>query len=91
VRPSRLLAYYRSPILEIVRRHHGISAAVFGSAARGEDHPGSDLDLAVKFDDRADIADLLSMEQDLRDALGIRVDVVSASPGEAVLGPMVPL
>lgn len=82
-RPSEALSANRAEILELVRRHKATNARVFGSVARGEDHPGSDLDLLVKFDSGASLLDQAALQEDLQDLLGVRVDVVS----EAGVGP----
>ncbi len=50
---------------------------VFGSYARGESHPGSDLDLLVEFEKKINLLDLIGLEQELSEALGIKVDLVS--------------
>jgi uncharacterized protein len=50
---------------------------VFGSVASGEDVPGSDLDLLVRFAPGASLFDQVGLAQDLEDVLGVRVDVVS--------------
>ncbi|MBI5001492.1 MAG: nucleotidyltransferase family protein [Euryarchaeota archaeon] len=50
---------------------------VFGSYARGEQRSGSDLDLVVEFRDPKSLLDLVGMEQDLSEALGIKVDLLT--------------
>ena len=50
---------------------------VFGSFARGEQGPDSDLDLLVKFGKRLSLLDLVGLELDLTDELGIKVDLVT--------------
>jgi len=51
--------------------------AVFGSRARGEEKPDSDLDLLVEFPEGTGLLDHAGMEQDLSDMLGVKVDLVS--------------
>jgi predicted nucleotidyltransferase len=84
IRPSLALAASREALLDVVRRNHGLAAAVFGSAARGDDGPGSDLDLLVEFDAVADLVDLLAIEAEAADLLGVPVDVVSAGSSGGV-------
>ncbi len=50
---------------------------VFGSVARGDDGPDSDIDLLVEPADDASLFDLAQLEIDLEDLLGRPVDVVS--------------
>jgi predicted nucleotidyltransferase len=76
-RPSTVLASHRAAIMKIARGYKAVDVKVFGSVARGEDRPGSDLDLLVKFTPGASLFDQIGLAQDLEDALGVHVDVVS--------------
>jgi uncharacterized protein len=67
----------REEIREVVRRHRGRTVALFGSAARGEDGPESDVDLLVEFEPGSSLFDLLHFQDELEDLLGCSVDVVS--------------
>src|SRR5699024_1671064 len=53
------------------------SVKVFGSVARGEDGPNSDLDLLVEFDGKSNLFDLIRFKQSVEDLLHIKVDVVT--------------
>lgn len=77
VRPSEALAQHGEQVLSIVRAHHGLTAEVFGSVARGDDRWDSDLDLLVTLDDEAGYFDLVRMQAELEDVLNVSVDVVS--------------
>jgi len=85
IRPSLALRSLRTDVLRIVRDNHGLEAHVFGSVARGEDQPGSDIDLMVEFDEQADITDLLAMEEALGELLTVPVDVVSAGSSSHIV------
>lgn len=52
--------------------------ALFGSAARGEDRPDSDIDLLAGFDParRLSLLDIVHIENHLSDLLGRRVELV---------------
>lgn len=76
-RPSTAVEKHRDAIVELAVKHHATNVRVFGSVARGEDRPGSDLDLLVTFDEKATIYDQSSLILDLEELLGIKVDVVS--------------
>ena len=62
-RPSVRLREHRDQVLALVREHHASEPRVFGSAARGDDRPGSDLDLLVAVDTlRGEFADRVLTE-----------------------------
>ncbi len=65
---------------ELARRHVR-SLALFGSSARDEAGPDSDVDLLVEFDPDAhtDLFDLMDVEEYLSSLLGRRVDLVPRS------------
>ena len=67
----------RDSIHEVAARHRATAVAVFGSVARGEDTPASDIDFLVQFDADASLTDLIRLQEDLTVLLGCSVDVVS--------------
>ena len=69
----------RDEIYAIARRHKAEKLWVFGSCARKEERPGSDLDLLVKFGDSMTAGDRMSFKFALSDMLGCRTDVVSVT------------
>ena len=73
---SGLLAERRDEILRIAARHGAYNIRVFGSMARGDAGPASDVDLLV--DVRPDHSAFFpgGLVADLEDLLGRRVDVV---------------
>ncbi len=73
-----LVATNRDELKTIVSRHHGRSVAVFGSVARGDEGPHSDIDLLVEFEHGASLFDQVRIGQDAAELLGHPVDVVSA-------------
>ena len=74
-RPSVALQTYRERILQLARAHGASNVRVFGSAARGTDREGSDVDFLVDVDERATLFTLTGLEQALSELLGIPVDV----------------
>ena len=64
---------------EIRQQYKAQIKAVFGSYARGDFQPDSDLDLLVDFDDGVNLFDMIGLEQFLEDKLGCKVDVVPRS------------
>jgi predicted nucleotidyltransferase len=68
----------REAIHEIAKRHGVLSIAVFGSVARGNDHPDSDVDFLVEFEPGASLLNLMNLQDELEELLGCSVDVLSA-------------
>lgn len=50
---------------------------VFGSYVRGGEEPGSDIDIIVEFSDRKSLLDLVRIERELSEKLGIKVDLLT--------------
>ena len=73
------LEHRRVDILRIAEEHGARNVRVFGSAARGEARPDSDLDLLVDMEPDRSLLDLVGLGQDLEDLLGRRVDVLTAA------------
>jgi hypothetical protein len=74
---DELLKAQRQAILEIAAQHGASNVWVFGSVARGEARPDSDVDLLVSFAGRHSLLDRIAIKQDLEDLLGRPVDVVT--------------
>lgn len=70
-----LVEAHREEIKAIVARHHGRSVAVFGSVARGDEHPDSDIDFLVELEPGARPIEILSIGVELEELLGVKVDV----------------
>lgn len=68
-------------IERIVEAHGGCNVRVFGSVARGEARPGSDVDLLIDVEPGTGLVELGAMEDDLEHELGRRVDVVTSGHG----------
>ena len=60
-------------------RRHGIARLeVFGSLARSEAHPGSDVDLMVTFQPEVHLGwDFFELHKELEDLLGCEVDLLT--------------
>jgi predicted nucleotidyltransferase len=78
-----LLHARRDEILRIAAKHGASDVRVFGSVARGEAGPESDLDVLVRLEPGRSLLDLCALGDELEDALGCRVDVVT----EAAISP----
>jgi len=71
-----LLVQLRRLQPQLATRYHARQMALFGSAARGERTPTSDVDLLVDFDEKATLFDLTGLALYLENQLGCPVDVV---------------
>ena len=67
----------RDEIYAIARRHKAEKLWVFGSCARKEERPDSDVDFLVKFGDDASLLDIVHIRDGARNLLSREVDVVS--------------
>jgi uncharacterized protein len=65
-------------IVPILRNRGVVTASVFGSIARGEAGPRSDLDLLVKYRDDVSLFDVVGLKNELESILGVKVDLVSS-------------
>src|SRR5581483_7060662 len=66
----------REEILRIAAGRGAYNVRVFGSVARGDARPDSDIDFLVDFEPGRDVLDLSGLWLDLEEALGRRVDLV---------------
>ncbi|MDP2744716.1 MAG: nucleotidyltransferase family protein [Dehalococcoidia bacterium] len=75
---SETLRSKREEILRIADRHGARNVRVFGSVARGEAKPASDIDILVEWEPGRSLLDHVALMQDLEDLLGTKVDVVTS-------------
>jgi len=64
-------------LIEILKKYGVKRIEIFGSYARGEAGPKSDLDLIVEFEKRKSLFELVRIEEELKNALGIKVDLLT--------------
>lgn len=74
---SGKLADIKERVIPVLKKHNAVEAYVFGSVARGEARPDSDIDILVRFDQIRGLFEFVRTKLDLEDALGGRtVDLV---------------
>ncbi|MFT4081852.1 MAG: nucleotidyltransferase family protein [Nocardioides sp.] len=73
------VAAHRGELLDVLRRHGVTNPEIFGSAARGDDHEGSDVDLLVDFAPGTSIIDIIGIQHELQDVIGVPVDLIPRS------------
>lgn len=62
-----------------IKERYGIQdLGIFGSVARDEAGPGSDVDVWVKFDGPARFRAFMGLQFELEELLGVKVDLVSS-------------
>jgi len=67
----------REEILEIAASHGAHNVRIFGSVARGDDRPESDVDILVDLEPGRSLFDLGGLLMDLQELLQCSVDVVT--------------
>jgi predicted nucleotidyltransferase len=72
-----LLKAKRPVVIQIAAKHGAYDIRVFGSVARGEDHPDSDIDLLVRRGETVGPWFPAGLILELERELGRRVDVVT--------------
>jgi len=88
--PDTLSLDQLSAVAAPILRKYGVrSAAVFGSMARGEAGPDSDVDLLVEFGPDATLLTLTSLQIELAEALSRQVDVVTPRSLKPLIRPHV--
>lgn len=82
---EKVLKDRREDILRIAVKHGARTVRVFGSVARHEAKPESDVDLLVELEPGRSLLDIIAIKQDVEDLLGCDVDVVT----EAAINPYI--
>jgi predicted nucleotidyltransferase len=69
----------REEVLQIASKHGARNIRIFGSIARGDADPSSDVDLLVELEPGRSLLDLGGLQYELEVLLGCPVDVVTAA------------
>ena len=77
MRPSQALRQHREAVCLAAARYRVANPRVFGSALRGDDRDGSDLDLLVEALPGTTLLDLGGLQDELQELLGVSVDVLT--------------
>ncbi|RCV64195.1 hypothetical protein C5S53_10085 [Methanophagales archaeon] len=64
-------------VVSILERYGAKKIAIFGSYAREEASPESDIDILVDFSERKRLLDLVGIEQELSDVLSVKADLLT--------------
>jgi predicted nucleotidyltransferase len=71
------ISFIRKEVVSILENHGAKKVSIFGSYARGEQNQESDLDIIVEFSGKKSLLDIVGIEQELSDKLGIKVDLLT--------------
>lgn len=74
---EKLISARRLQILELARQNGAYDVRLFGSVARGDPRPDSDIDFLVKLEAGRSLLDLARFLRELQSLLGRPVDVVT--------------
>lgn len=66
----------RDEILRLAEKRGAFNLRVFGSVARGDARPDSDVDIMAEFSEEASIFDVAGLWGELEELLGYKVDLV---------------
>ncbi len=75
---QHLLTQKREEIISLAAKYDAVNVRVFGSVARGDDRPDSDIDFLVDVQRQWSLFDHIGLMQDLEDLLGRKVDLIPA-------------
>jgi predicted nucleotidyltransferase len=87
---------HRQRIIDIVSANRASNPRLFGSVARGDATPSSDIDILIDLEQGASYLDIGKIQVEIEDTLGHRVDIVPSrtlKPGirENIMAEVVPL
>jgi len=66
-----------SAIIAYLKKYHVDRIGIFGSYARNQNSQGSDLDLLIRFRKNPTLLQMVRIERELSEILGIKVDIVT--------------
>lgn len=74
---NSLIEEKKTKIIEILKKYGVKRASLFGSAVRGEERRGSDIDILVEFEEGRSLLDLSGLKIELEELLERKVDVLT--------------
>lgn len=81
---EEILAFFRTHAADLKARHHLTVEGIFGSYARGEHNRDSDVDVLVSLSRIPSLWELIAIESELGERLGVRVHLVHNDSSPAV-------
>jgi len=86
---EQLVQIQREQILAIAHKNGARDVRIFGSVARGDSRPDSDIDFLVNLETGRSLLDLARLLRELQTLLGHRVDVVTEAGLRSRIRPQV--
>jgi uncharacterized protein len=71
-----IVEHLRQQLPALMERYRVQSLGVFGSYVRQQQHMDSDVDVLVTFEEPPSLLQFIALENELTDALGVKVDLV---------------
>ena len=72
---TRALVKHRQQILDLVAQYHASNVRIFGSVARGEARPDSDIDILVDFGPNTGLFSIVALQESLSKLLHFPIDL----------------
>jgi len=79
----------RNIIKDLTSKYKPTLLGVFGSYSRNEENKESDLDILIDFEDTIDLFEIIGLEQELSEILGIKVDLITVKSIDKNLQPYI--
>lgn len=76
-------------ILEVTNRINPTYVGVFGSFARGEQNENSDMDILIDYQIPLDLLEIVGLENELSEMLGIKVDLITQKSLNKIMQPYI--
>jgi predicted nucleotidyltransferase len=80
-----LNTHQHQQIINILEPYQPVRIGVFGSRARGDHQPDSDLDVLIQLREHIGLLKLVQIQQEMSDILGLQVDLVTEGAVKNVL------
>jgi predicted nucleotidyltransferase len=79
----------KDKIVPLLRQYSVNYAGIFGSVARGEDKPDSDIDVLVRFKNVPGMFEYIRLENELSEQLGKKVDLATEQSLHRLIKPQI--
>jgi uncharacterized protein len=86
---QEVIAILKKELPKLRALHHVSRIALFGSYARGEQGPKSDIDILVEFDRPVDFVEFMNLEFYLKRLLNRKVDLVTPDALKQITRPSI--